>query len=328
MSAAFDREALLDAFDDIGRAAVQAGTKLQIAVWGSALMPASNFRFATEDADIADIGQQWPEWLSSAVERVSTKNGWSSTWLNNAVSFHLSPLAQVDRDLMAFGSFPRRSEHVGLVVFIPTARYMLALKLKALRISDFEKGQQDMHDVAHLLKALNLTDMEQAIGILAEFFPKSASDADKQRFVLKRLLSEGTAIDPTTLAQAAERVVAGQPLDKALPEFLDEFYLAQTSAQQDAMLADEPPSMGDQRLDGLFGAVAEYLAHQSGLPRVPSWAYSPARYLDHAWHASSIGDAGMREYLTFVSPGEFASRNIFTEERPLRRARGPRPTGT
>src|SRR5436190_17876689 len=34
----------------------------------------------------------------------------------------------------------------------------------------------------------------------------------------------------------------------------------------------------------------------------------------------------MREYLTFASPGEFASRNIFTEERPLRRARGPRPS--
>ena len=49
MSAAFDRDALLDAFDSIGRAAAEAGTKLQIAVYGgSALMLASNFRFATE----------------------------------------------------------------------------------------------------------------------------------------------------------------------------------------------------------------------------------------------------------------------------------------
>ena len=48
MAAAFDRDALLDAFDQIGRAAVRAGTKLQIAVYGgSALMLASNFRFAT-----------------------------------------------------------------------------------------------------------------------------------------------------------------------------------------------------------------------------------------------------------------------------------------
>lgn len=196
MNAAFDRGALLDAFDDIGRAAVRAGTKLQIAVYGgSALMLASNFRFATEDVDIADIGQEWPEWLSSAVERVSTKNGWSSAWLNDAVSFHLSPLAQKDRDLTAYGNFPRHAEKVGLAVFIPTARYMLALKLKALRISDFEKGQQDMADVANLLKVLGLINIEQAIQILAEFFPKSASDADKQRFVLKRLFSGGTSID-------------------------------------------------------------------------------------------------------------------------------------
>jgi hypothetical protein len=180
MNSAFDREALLDAFDQIGRAAVQAGTKLQIAVYGgSALMLASNFRFATEDVDIADIGQQWPEWLSSAVERVSKQRGWSAAWLNDAVTFHLSPLAQTDRDLTAFGTFPRRTDDVGLLVFVPTARYMLALKLKALRISDFEKGNQDMTDVAHLLKVLNLAEIDQAIAILAEFFPKSAVDTEK-----------------------------------------------------------------------------------------------------------------------------------------------------
>jgi len=36
MTAAFDRDALLDAFDRIGRAAVAAGTRLQIAVYGLA----------------------------------------------------------------------------------------------------------------------------------------------------------------------------------------------------------------------------------------------------------------------------------------------------
>jgi hypothetical protein len=196
MNAAFDRGALLDAFDEIGRAAVQAGTKLQIAVYGgSALMLASNFRFATEDVDIADIGQQWPEWLTRAVEIVAKEKGWSATWLNDAVTFHLSPLAQEERDLTAFGTFPRRTDDVGLIVLLPTARYMLALKLKALRVSDFERGKQDMADVAHLLKVLNIAEIEQAIAILAEFFPKSAADADKQRFVIKHLLSGGTSID-------------------------------------------------------------------------------------------------------------------------------------
>lgn len=190
MATAFDREALLDAFDEIARAAVAAGTRLQIAVYGgSALMLASNFRFATEDVDIAEIGEEWPEWLRSSVERIAQDNDWSPTWLNDAVSFHLSDLAQKQRDHMPFGTFPRTGDKVGLTVLLPTARYLLAMKLKALRISDFDKGMQDMSDVAHLLKVLDISEVEPAITILAEFFPRSAVDADKQRFVLKRLLS-------------------------------------------------------------------------------------------------------------------------------------------
>jgi hypothetical protein len=133
---------------------------------------------------------------------------------------------------------------------------------------------------------------------------------------------------PATLAQTAERIASGRSLDKALPEFLDEFYLAATPESQLTMLWDEPSLTGEPRLDGLLGAVAEYLAHQLKLERVPAWAYSPVRYLDRPWHASSLNDNGFREYLTFASPAEFASRNIFTEERPLRRARGPQPAKT
>jgi hypothetical protein len=196
MAKSLDREALLDAFDRIGHAAIAAGTKLQIAVYGgSALMLASNFRFATEDVDIADIGQAWPDWLTSIAEVIAREKGWTEDWLNDAVTFHLSPLAQLQRDHLAFGTFPRRSEAVGLTVFIPTARYLLAMKLKSLRISDFKKGAMDMDDTAHLLRVAGITEVEQAIAVLAEFFPRSAADADKQRFVLKRLLAQDEPTD-------------------------------------------------------------------------------------------------------------------------------------
>lgn len=144
MGTAFDRDALLDAFDRIGHAAVAVGTKLQIAVYGgSALMLASNFRFATEDVDIADIGIKWPEWLSKVVAEIATERRWSPTWLNDAVTFHLSARERPDSDLLPFGTFPRQGDQTGLAVFIPTARYLLAMKLKSLRISDFDKGAQD-----------------------------------------------------------------------------------------------------------------------------------------------------------------------------------------
>jgi len=126
---------------------------------------------------------------------------------------------------------------------------------------------------------------------------------------------------PSTLAEATRRIASGQALEIALPEFLDEFYLAPTLERRIAMLADEPAFSGDRRRDALFGAVAEYLAHQFALPQVPDWAFDPRRYLERAWHTSSFTDDGFREYLTFASPAEFSSRNIFTEESPLRRAR-------
>src|SRR3954464_7474556 len=160
MAAPLNRDAVLDAFDRIGRAAIEAGTKLQIAVYGgSALMLASNFRFATEDVDIAEIGGKWPEWLTSVVIAIARERGWSEDWLNDAVTFHLSSLAELQRDHLPFGNFPRRTEAVGLSVFIPTARYLLAMKLKSLRVSDFEKGAADMADTRHLLRVVGITEV-------------------------------------------------------------------------------------------------------------------------------------------------------------------------
>jgi hypothetical protein len=111
MATGFDRDQLLAAFDEIGEAAVAAHTRLDIAVFGgSALMLASNFRFSTEDVDMAEIGQPWPDWLSDVVARIATRNGWVERWLNDAVTFFLSPLAQPGRDLVIWGTFPRAAD--------------------------------------------------------------------------------------------------------------------------------------------------------------------------------------------------------------------------
>jgi hypothetical protein len=126
---------------------------------------------------------------------------------------------------------------------------------------------------------------------------------------------------PATLAQTYERMIVGETCETALSEFLDTFYLDPSPEHRLAMLREEPRLTGDAHLDALAGAVAEYLARQYGLATVPDWAFESVRYLDRPWHTSPFEDAGMREYLTFASPAEFSSRNIFTEERPLRRAR-------
>jgi hypothetical protein len=130
-------------------------------------------------------------------------------------------------------------------------------------------------------------------------------------------------VRPNTLAEAVERIQTGAAQDLALAEFVDTFDLAPTGEARYATIAEEPALTGDKRLNALVGAIAEYLAKQHRLGRVPPWASEQARFLDSPWHTCPYENGPMREYLTFASPGEFSSRNIFTDERPLRRARSP-----
>lgn len=192
MAAAFDRDALLDAFDQIGRAAVNAGTKLQIAVYGgSALMLASNFRFATEDVDISQLEHPLPEWLAAVVHDIAEKNRWQDDWFNDGVAFHLSSLADRAIDHLEFGTFPRDGTPPGLAVSVPSAEYLLALKLKAARILDPLRGETERLDILNLMQVVGIATADDAIALLGKYFPVSAAFSEKQRFLLKNMNREG-----------------------------------------------------------------------------------------------------------------------------------------
>jgi hypothetical protein len=189
---AFGRDALLDAFDQIGRAAALAGTKLQIAVYGgSALMLASNFRFATEDVDVSELERPLPNWLAAVVEKIATENDWQSDWFNDGVAFHLSSLADRALDHLEFGTFPRDGSRPGLVVSVPSAEYLLALKLKAARVTDPIRGETERLDILNLMKVVGISTVEDAIALLGRYFPVSAASPEKQRFLLKNMNREG-----------------------------------------------------------------------------------------------------------------------------------------
>src|SRR5689334_12333695 len=99
MNRLLNLDKLLASFDEIGRAAIEAGQRLQIAVYGgSALMLASNFRFATEDVDVSKLEQPWPDWLRRVVARLAAENGWQADWFNDGVAFHPSALANEPSD--------------------------------------------------------------------------------------------------------------------------------------------------------------------------------------------------------------------------------------
>lgn len=194
---AFALNDLLEALDDLGLAATKAGQRLELVVYGgSALMLAGNFRFSTEDVDIAAIELPWPQWLTDAVRDISEEKGWSETWLNDAVAFHLSQFADLQEDHMIFGSFPRNFGPAGLVVHVPNAPYMLALKLKAMRVNDPAKGEVETADIENLLQVNNIASIDEAIAVLARYFPRSAQEPDMQRFVLRHIFARLNASPP------------------------------------------------------------------------------------------------------------------------------------
>src|ERR1700760_338823 len=103
---------------------------------------------------------------------------------------------------------------------------------------------------------------------------------------------------PNTLAEAVESIQAGAARDVVLAEFVDAFDLSKTDQDRYALLEPEPNLTGDDRLDALVGAMAEYLPKQRRLGRVPSWVCDPARCLPLPWFTVTDPSDAMREFLT------------------------------
>ena len=123
---------------------------------------------------------------------------------------------------------------------------------------------------------------------------------------------------PTSLKDAADRIIQGTSPLIALNEFLDEFYL---STERQGMIDEEPGLTGVGWQDAYLGAMAEHLARRWGLA-VPGWVDDPRRFLDKPYFVENL--QLMKPVLLRDSPIAFRRRLIFTEAEPLRRARFPR----
>lgn len=86
---------------------------------------------------------------------------------------------------------------------------------------------------------------------------------------------------PRSLAEV-ERLANGGSnegsFDALLREFLDEFYLEDSSVARVQMLEVEPRITGNDRRDAYLAAVAEHLSRRYTLAS-PAWVAGPARFL-------------------------------------------------
>ena len=91
---------------------------------------------------------------------------------------------------------------------------------------------------------------------------------------------------PNTLAEATTRIEQGEPLEKALSEFLDTFYTAPDTASRIEMLREEPASIG-ARQDALIRSIA------AGAHRVPDRSELQMG-LEHRLGAERFDTGGVR----------------------------------
>jgi hypothetical protein len=163
----------------LGELAQDEGLELELSLYGGAVFTlVYESRDATRDVDAvvypAEAGQR-------LAERVALELGLPPEWLNDKVRFFLSEKESKRRIMDAkFGP--------GLRVSVPTAAYLLALKLRAFR-SPLPGYAGDHADIRFLLNKMNLRTVEEAETVFDRFFPQDGL-TDSQRLSLGQLLTK------------------------------------------------------------------------------------------------------------------------------------------
>lgn len=94
--------------------------------------------------------------IRSAINRIACKYGLSHGWLNFAVKMFV---VQLEKNVLF--------EFSNLKVFAPSADYLLAMKVLALRAESF-----DSDDVEFLINRLEIKNTEAILEIVRNYYPK------------------------------------------------------------------------------------------------------------------------------------------------------------
>ncbi|MBV9221879.1 MAG: hypothetical protein JO366_00580 [Methylobacteriaceae bacterium] len=176
----FTKDDLADAFAELGRIAAAAGKVIDIAVYGGfALMLVSNFRVSSEDA-VAIADQAF---INGAAQTIGRSRGWPADWLNDGVRTYLSPKIEGTVAHELFATYPDERTP-GLRVYVPTAEYLLAMKLMAMRVEAV--GGKDLQDIVNLMQIVGVRNRRQIVDFAAEFYPE-ARTSGKLRLGIENL---------------------------------------------------------------------------------------------------------------------------------------------
>jgi hypothetical protein len=164
---ALSRSDVESAFREMGDILVRAGKVADIAVYGgAAIMLQFEVTFRTADVD-AKVESGDHGALMQAAHDVATRRGWLRSWLSEAVTVYLGEPGGTS----LYGSYPDEAR-VGLRVYVAKPDYLLAMKLRALRI-----GTRDEADAVMLAKSSGIMTFDGMIALIGLYFPKEPPDA-------------------------------------------------------------------------------------------------------------------------------------------------------
>jgi hypothetical protein len=171
--AELDRASIQHAFEELGERLRRQRLIGEIAVYGGAAMVLHyHIDRATQDVDATIEREHGP--VQQAARDIGRLHGWGESWLNENVSVYLSNFTQQD-DMTLFRSYPSEGA-VGLRVYVASPRYMLAMKIAALRISP---ETHDVEDATQLARIAGVTTAEALIALHRSYFPDKPLDARK-----------------------------------------------------------------------------------------------------------------------------------------------------
>jgi hypothetical protein len=96
------------------------------------------------------------KYIRSAITKIAERHGLRQDWLNLAVKMFV-----VEHERKILFDFPN------LKVFVPTADYLLAMKILAARADT-----EDVSDIKFLLKKLNLNQLSEVKELVRKYYPK------------------------------------------------------------------------------------------------------------------------------------------------------------
>jgi len=204
-------------------------------------------------------------------------------------------------------------------VTAPPAEYLLAMKCMAARIASAAAVGGDVEDIRFLLRHLGLCSAEEALAIVARYYPESRCRRARST------CSRNSSRNGRDAHEAALLAGRGFPLDGGPggilppPGRLPRPVLIERRPE---MLAEEPPAAHRKNRGGgcrrrLPGGGCSCVEPVCGRPAA-AVERGTGRALRHPWFAHRGG--ALRATLILESPAAFRERNLFVSENALSRA--------